>query len=501
MMALAALIAGLVAFIAVLKVTGVEQQARAAIGIAHGAIAVLADPDLGDDDKERHVQRATLKMLKSAAILLGIGAAACLAAAVFVLGGAALGLFTTTDALGLATSWSFLLWSSLGAILLWLVMGRAGGKTAAPASEATAEVPYSALDRALHNYAFASPGLQRRMAATEDRLWRRSIARAETGRPVFVTSLPRAGTTILLELLARQPEFAAASYRHMPFTLSPLLWRRISGAMFKANAKSERAHGDGISVNMDSPEAFEEMTWMAFWPERYQGDRVGLWEAEDRNPDFESFLDRHMRKIVAGEPGARRYLSKNNANIARLPLLGAAFPDAQIVIPIRDPASQAVSLLRQHARFTDLHARDRFARQYMEGIGHFEFGAALRPIAFPGAPGSAEGADHPDYWLTYWIAAYEHVLAAAPRDAIFIDHAALSRQPVLELPRLAHALGLADPTALLAEAGMFRAPRPVPDLPGASPVLLKRAQALYAELRDRGSAQLRAARRVEKLAS
>src|SRR5690606_18254042 len=117
----------------------------------------------------------------------------------------------------------------------------------------------------------------------------------------------------------------------------------------------------------------------------------------------------------------KRYVSKNNANIARLPLLAAAFPDARILIPVREPASQIASLIRQHRRFTDLHARDRFARQYMEGVGHFEFGAALRPLGFPGAPESAEGADCVDYWLRYWIAAYSHVLDSAPASAIFVD--------------------------------------------------------------------------------
>ncbi len=31
-----------------------------------------------------------------------------------------------------------------------------------------------------------------------------------------------------------------------------------------------------------------------------------------------------------------------------------------------------------------MHARDPFARRYMEAIGHYDFGANLRPIDFDG---------------------------------------------------------------------------------------------------------------------
>lgn len=488
MMAIVALVAGVIALIAVLRLLEVERRASSAIQTAHEALGTITDPDLSDEIKERQVRRATFSLVKSSAILLAIAAVGCLAAAAFVVGGDLLGLFSIGEAMDIALSWSFILWASLGSIALWIGIGRLRGKDAGAGRAGDAprdEVPYSALDRALHNQAFSSPGLQKGLAGIEDRLWRRKIANTRAERPVLVTSLPRAGTTILLELLARQPEFASATYRNMPFTLSPLLWGRFSSLFRKTGKKAERAHGDGIDVDFDSPEAFEEMVWMAFWRDRYKNGRIALWDEADRDAGFEDFLSRHMRKIVAGKPGAFRYVSKNNANIARLPLLTAAFPDARLVIPVRDPESQIVSLMRQHERFADLHARDRFARQYMEGIGHFEFGAALRPIAFPGAPDSAKGAGTSDYWLRYWNAAYAHVLEHAPGDAVFIDHAALSSHPQEQLPRLAGALELQDPQALLSASGMFRPSKPPPELSGASADLLHRAKELHAALLER----------------
>lgn len=486
MTALAALVAGLIAFIAVLRGLRVRRHAVDAIAIAQNAVGVIADPDLTDETKEKQVQRAALLLVRSFGILLSIGTLACLPAAAFIVAGDLLGLFSVEAATEIATGWPFIVWSSIGAVGLWLVFNRLGGGSedgAVSAFDAAGkEVPYSALDKALHNYAFASPGRQISLASIEDRIWRRAIGAAAPERPVFITSLARAGTTILLELLARQREFGSATYRNMPFAMAPLLSARFSRLFRKPGEKAERAHGDGITVNFDSPEAFEEALWMAFWPGRYENARIELWTAADRKPDFESFLARHMRKIVADTTGACRYVSKNNANIARLPLLATVFPEAQVLIPVRDPAAQVASLMRQHRRFSALHERDRFARQYMEGIGHFEFGAALRPIAFPGGPEDAEGAEHADYWLRYWIAAYSHILRTAPERTIFVDHDALSLRPDRHLPLLAAALGVAEPAVFMAASGMFRAPKQPPDLPGASPLLMRQATELHAAL-------------------
>ena len=83
----------------------------------------------------------------------------------------------------------------------------------------------------------------------------------------FVTSLPRVGTTLLLDVLSALPAFASHTYRHMPFVLCPILWDRISSGFRKEAELDEREHGDGIMIGYDSSEAFEEIIWMAFWGE------------------------------------------------------------------------------------------------------------------------------------------------------------------------------------------------------------------------------------------
>lgn len=242
---------------------------------------------------------------------------------------------------------------------------------------------YSRAERLLHRLAFASVPAQIALADIEEGLFG-SSAGITIERPLFVAGLPRAGTTLLLQILAELPDFTSHTYRHMPFLLCPFTWNRLSGSFRKEAALAERAHGDGVAVGFDSPEAFEEVVWKAYWPEKYGKASIGLWGPEDRNADFEAFYFQHIRKVLALSAAegraAPRYLCKNNANIARLSLLPELFPDCRIIVPVRSPLDHARSLRRQHVQFSALHAEDAFARRYMEWLGHYEFGAALKPI-------------------------------------------------------------------------------------------------------------------------
>ena len=66
------------------------------------------------------------------------------------------------------------------------------------------------------------------------------------------------------------------TYREMPFLLLPLLWNVISRRFYPPDTMLERAHGDGMTIGNDSVEAFEEILWRAFWPEKYPKDRIEL---------------------------------------------------------------------------------------------------------------------------------------------------------------------------------------------------------------------------------
>src|SRR3546814_14611767 len=102
-------------------------------------------------------------------------------------------------------------------------------------------------------------------------------------------------------------------------------------------------------VNADSPEALEEVFWRIFTGREYIR-RDGLVPCRPTGDALARFRSYVAAILVSGEPGQRRYLSKNNNNILRLPALREAFPRALVVIPFRHPASQASSLWRQIGR-------------------------------------------------------------------------------------------------------------------------------------------------------
>ena len=353
---------------------------------------------------------------------------------------------------------------------------------------------YSWPDRLLHRLAFATVAAQKGAADIEDRLFARRIAGIKIDRPVFIAALPRAGTTLLLELLSGLPDFVSHTYRDLPFLLTPLLWDALSRPFRSANAVMERAHGDGMTVGYDSPEAFEELLWHSFWPEKYRADRIIPWTAEERdaNDEFAGFIYNHIRKMLSlragGGDGAGqvRYVSKNNANIARIPVIRRLFPDAVILVPFRNPVDQAGSMLRQHRNFTDIHAQDAFSRRYMAYTGHFDFGANLRPIDCGGWLDDV-GRDTPDtanFWLRYWCAAYEHILANRNDGAVLISYDYCCAHPEIGLHSISAAVGLDMDDRAASVAARFRPATGYDAVAlGLTPALAARADAVYQRLR------------------
>ena len=391
------------------------------------------------------------------------------------------------------------------------------------------EARYSRSARLLHRLAFASPAAQRGLADLEDRLFAGRLAAITVERPVFLAGVPRAGTTLLLELLGALPSFVSHTYRDLPFLFAPLLQDALTRRFRRPGAAFPRAHGDGMTVGLDSPEAFEEVFWRAFWPERYRGGRIGPWTADDAGarPEFGRFLAGHLRKLAAlrapapetagrpgrpGRPGSPcrvRYLSKNHANLARLPLLARLFPDAILLVPFREPLAQAASLLRAHLAFERIHAAEPFSRRYMRDLGHYEFGANLKPLTFEGRPPAQRGGPNgaadappapgprplredartPDYWLRCWRDAYAEALRGPADRIAFSDYDRCCAASGPALRRLADRLGIPAPEAdrLAADGLRFRAPNPPPDDFAArvSPSLVGEARVIHRELVSR----------------
>ncbi|MEM7543359.1 MAG: sulfotransferase [Pseudomonadota bacterium] len=318
---------------------------------------------------------------------------------------------------------------------------------------------YSRLDRLLHRIAFATSHLQMAVADLESLSFKAPLAQASARRPVFITALPRAGTTLLLEILATLPEFNSHTYRDLPFVLCPLFWRQLSRPFWKTAPPRERSHGDGMMITYDSPEAVEEIIWKLFWPAHYDKEGISVWTADEIDEEFQSFYRNHIRKrsIIENQGQAQRYLAKNNANVARLELLLRLFSDARIVIPLRDPYAHIGSLAAQHQHFSQVHQHDRFALRYMEWLGHHEFGGALKPIDFDHwLTGVSAKPAELGFWVEYWLAYARHLQNTKSSRLHFFDYEAACQGDGEPLDRLAEYLELSEAEPLRQAGDRFR---------------------------------------------
>ena len=322
----------------------------------------------------------------------------------------------------------------------------------------------------------------------ERRHWQESADVRPSGPPVFVTGLARAGASIVARALYEGGGFAALTRHDLPFPLAPNIWADVAPPLRRMLAPSWRAHGEGTLLERDSPQAIEEFFWQHHEGEHYIRPD-GLSPVPPRGATIAAFAD--YVRLLQLRYDRPRYLSKNNNNVLRLPALLAAFPDAHLVHPFRDPLQQAASLLNQHRRASALAALDPFRARFMRWLGHHEFGAERRRFLLPGGPASGDDPDHVDYWLKTWIAVHRHLLTVSPeiaRRQLFVDYDLLVRDGARPAALLARQLRLPDPPA-------FHRLRPPPYQVEPTLYLRREAYRLHAALRERAGT----ARKVERL--
>lgn len=221
------------------------------------------------------------------------------------------------------------------------------------------------------------PGLWKRLGNLESLSLRDKLDAIYVDRPVYVTGIARAGTTIVLELLSRHPELASHKYRDFPGQFIPTWWNR--GQSPESFTLEERAHGDRLQVTQDSPEAMEEPLWMAFFPHSHNPAVSNVLDHETKNTAFEKFYLDHLRKllVVRNRP---RYLAKGNYNLTRLAYLQNLLPSSRFVVVVRHPRNHIASLTKQHRLFCAGQKEYPRALAHLQHVGHFEFGLDRRAV-------------------------------------------------------------------------------------------------------------------------
>ena len=262
--------------------------------------------------------------------------------------------------------------------------------------------------------------------------------------PVFVAGLARAGTTILMRSLYQTHEFRSLTYRDMPFVLMPSTWGKLSASFRQDMPPTERAHGDSIIIDYDSPEAFEEVFWRVFYGKQY------IKEGQLERHGLDNLACDQFRQYVASVLASAksndnlRYLSKNNSNLLRLSGIKKSFPKSTIIIPFREPVQHALSLYRQHKNFISIQSDDKFSLKYMNWLGHHEFGLNHKPFVFSDNQMSttAMSQDSIEYWLAQWINTYNYTLEHAPDGTVFLSYDDLCLNPGETLARLMTSLNI-----------------------------------------------------------
>lgn len=303
-------------------------------------------------------------------------------------------------------------------------------------------------DRVLEAAAFALKPLWPLLDRMESDYWSDSFDANACRRPVFITGLPRGGSTILLEIVASMPGMATHRYEDFPFLATPLLWNAIRGRMpRRPMEKRERAHLDSIQIDSASPEALEEPLWRRFWPDG----EVPLGNAQ-KLADFSDLYKSHIAKIVALRKGTR-YAAKNNYSVARLSVLHQLFPDARFLIPIRKPEHHIASLIKQQALFDAALASFPVARRHLHRLGHLEFGPDRTALSM-GAPDEQKeilqlwrDGKELEGWARYWNRVHQSLLETLSNDetlaahCIAVRHDSLCQHPLETLGQIESFIG------------------------------------------------------------
>ena len=114
---------------------------------------------------------------------------------------------------------------------------------------------YNKIEKFLHELVLNNKLINRSLYEIEKIIFLKKLE-IKNQSHVFITGLPRSGTTSLLNFIYSSHEYSSLTYRNMPFVLAP----NFSKFFNRKNSEiKERLHADGIKHDTNSPEAIDEV--------------------------------------------------------------------------------------------------------------------------------------------------------------------------------------------------------------------------------------------------
>ena len=244
-------------------------------------------------------------------------------------------------------------------------------------------------------------------------------------RPIFITGMPRSGTTFLHRLLLQDRALAA-----------PLIWQLVHPYLSQSGRLGSRARKLWVhaqlqlmhllapdlnelhAISVNAPEECSDITAQVFQSLRYEDTyRVPTyrrWLEGYGHRDAYRFHRRFLQHLDAQAPG-RRWLLKAPDHVFALDDIRAVYPDARFVFIHRDP----VRVMASVARLTEV-----LRKPFTRSIDPAEIGRHVSSCWIDGAERMLRAADGTDDILHL---RYREIMAS-PIDAarMVLQHAGLA---------------------------------------------------------------------------
>jgi hypothetical protein len=205
-------------------------------------------------------------------------------------------------------------------------------------------------------------------------------------RPVFITGLPRSGTTFLHTLLAQDPAVAAPLSWQLVYPYPSRLgslgadWRRLwVDTQFRIMQRLSPELRDLHPLSASAPQECTDITAQVFQSLRF--------DSTYRIPSYQAWLDGHghhdayrfhrrfLQHLDAQAPG-RHWVLKSPDHVFALDAIRAIYPDALIVFLHRDP----LSVLASVAKLTEV-----LRRPFTRRVDRMEIGRQVSSSWIDGA--------------------------------------------------------------------------------------------------------------------